>query len=127
MQTKTQEVKMQVETAGGKKESKVVGTAQYFEYETASEAIEHLGEEKLLEALNAQIRTNEMNRVRGLARGGPSKKALQSKALASLTLEDFASVAGNKEAIDALIAQRMDEIEAEEKAKVGVAVGADAE
>ena len=122
----SQEVKMQVKNEQGETETRVVGTANYFIYETVSEAVDHLGEEKLLDTLNAQVRTNEMNRVRGEARGGPGKKALEDKAIASFTGEDWASVAGDKDKIRAMIDRRVAELRSQAEASVGSPVGAGA-
>ena len=107
MKTETQDVSMRVNG-----ETKVVGTAQYVEYDSVAEAVEHVGEEKCLEMINAQTRTNAMNRKRGEVRNGPGKKALQAKALASITPEEWAQLAGNPDAIQAKIEARMDELEA---------------
>lgn len=104
----------------GKTVRREVGVANFKIYETASEALDDLGEVALLDLLNAQVRTNELNRVRGMARQGPGKKALQQKAIASITAEEWQRIAGNQEAIERLINERMDELAKEERAKVGV-------
>lgn len=107
-------------------ENKIVGTATYAVYDAVAEAVDGIGEEKTLELINAQVRTNEMNRVRGLARGGPSKKALEFKALERLTPEDFARVAGKPDAIRQLIDQKIEEIRAELKLQ-GIGLAGDDE
>lgn len=105
---------------------KTVGTASYSVYEAISEAVDDLGEEKCLELLNAQVRTNEMNRVRGLNRpGAPTKTMLRNKALATLTAADFATVAGDLAKIEALIESRMETIKEEMTTAAGTADPAD--
>lgn len=108
MKTETQDVSMRVNG-----QTKVVGTATYAEYDSVSEAIDNVGEEKCLEFINAQVRTNAMNRKRGEVRNGPGKKALQAKALASITPEEWAQLAGNPDAIQTKIEAKMAELEAE--------------
>ena len=122
MLTKTQAVKMRINDV-----STEVGTATYPEFEAVAEAVDNLGEEKLLEKLNAQIRTDEMNRVRGLARSGPGKKALEGKALASFTAEDWQRVAGDENAIRKLLDEKIDQLRAETLKTVGVAANEDDE
>lgn len=104
-----------------------VAEASYPEYESAGEALEAVGEPKLLEYVNAQIRTNELNRVRALYTNGPGKKALEVKADASFTAEDFMRFAQSGNPTQALAdekAARIAKFEAEAKAQL---VGAGAE
>jgi hypothetical protein len=114
MNSGSQEVKMKVDGV-----NKVVGTASYPIYDAVAEAVSHVGEEKVLELLNAQTRTNEMNRVRGLARGGPSKKALESKAIARITPGEWQQIAGDGVAITAKIEEKIALIKAEQAAANG--------
>lgn len=105
--------------------SKVVGTATYPKYETVSEALSDIGEPKVLENLNAQVRTNEMNRVRALARNGPSSKTMQTEALKRISADEFAACAGDFEAIQKLIEAKIEIIRAEHKAALMGAGGQD--
>lgn len=124
MLSKTQSVKMTFTGADGKKEQREVGVATYHEFEVISEAIDTLGEAKVLEYINAQTRTNEMNRVRGMQRSGPTKTVLTKKAMERITGEEWMSIAGRPEAIEALIEQKMAEIKEEmQAAAVGAGVG----
>lgn len=118
MTSGSQPVKMRVNN-----ETKLVGTATYPIYDAIQEAIDSIGEAKTLELLNAQTRTNEMNRVRGLARGGPSKTHLRNQALATLTAEEFMSVAGNLEKLEALLESKMEAIKAQTLANIAAGTG----
>lgn len=114
MRSGTQPVKMQVEDpATGKKVTKEVGQATYPIFDLVDEAVDQLGAEKTLELINAQVRTNEMNRIRGLARGGPSKTLLKNKAIARITQEEWMEVAGDLAAIERLIERKMAEVRSE--------------
>ena len=97
----------------GKKERTVVGTAHFKIYETVEEAAEHLGPEKLLELLNSQVKTNEMNEVRGQAKGGPTAASIRNKAMARFTQEDWTACIGNEEAIKETLERYIAEIKAE--------------
>lgn len=112
-------VKMQVADENGKKVEKVVGTANFPVYDSVAEAVEHKGEEDILALINAQTRTNELNRVRGMAKSGPSKKALEAKAIASFTPEDWQSFAEDPSRFQAVLQQRVDELRERELASVG--------
>lgn len=121
MKTCTQAVSILV---NGK--STKVADASYPEYETISEAVDTLGEDKALELINAQVRTNEMNRTRALYRPGePSKTLLRSKALGRISGEEFMSCAGDVEKIEALIKDKMAEVELELKTQRASSAGAD--
>jgi len=100
--------------ATGEKESTTVGTAVFSIYDAVAEAIDDLGEAKVLELVNAQVRTNELNRVRGLNRpGGLSKTLLRNKALQRITAEQWQEAAGDGAAIEALISRVAEEIREE--------------
>ncbi len=86
-----------------KSKSQVVGQAEYAVYDSVQEAAEHLGVEKALELINAQVRTNAMNEVRGSATGKPSKKKLREAAQVRATPEQWASVAGDSVAIENML------------------------
>ena len=93
-----------------KSKSDVVGVATYPEYVSTEEAVADQGEAKTVEQINAQVRTNAMNVVRNAAVGRPSKKKLLRKARAAITVEEFTSVQGDPDAIDALVEQKAREL-----------------
>lgn len=98
-----------------------IAEASYPEYDSSGECLEALGEAKLVELVNAQVRTNELNRVRALYTNGPGKKALEKRAADSITAEDFMNCAktGNPtQAYADLVAQRYAQFEAEAKAQL---------
>lgn len=101
---------MKTERAEVKSQSKVVGTAEYPIYEAVQEALSDLGEEKVLALINAQVRTNTMNQVRAEATAKPSSKRLMSIAMSEITPEEFAQVAGDPTAMNALIESKMEEV-----------------
>lgn len=104
----------ELDQATGQKVSKQVGIANFPIYDSVAEAIDDVGEDKVLELVNAQTRTNELNRVRGLSRpGGVSKTALRNKAITMVTPEEWAQVAGNPQAIEALLEAKMEIAKAE--------------
>ena len=98
---------------------KDLGPCDYVIYETINEALNHpqqgLGEVKLLEILNAQVRTNAMNQHRAMKTKGPAKSYLRSEAMNEVVAEIAAGnhpeVVGNKAALDKLIEDRMALIE----------------
>ncbi len=103
-----------------------VGTATVQFAETMEEAVEiHGGAEEALKLLNSQYLTNEMNRIRGEARGGPGKKVIESRALALITDDEWANVAGDPDAIQSLLEQKRTEvketIESERNAQLAAA------
>lgn len=87
MKTESQDVKMR----DANRVEQVVGVATFPIYEMMSEAMEREGETKLLEYVNSQVKTNELNRVRTLAKNGPGKKAMEAQAIKSITPEEWAS------------------------------------
>lgn len=116
-------------------EQKVIGKAQYPVYETMDEAINHdeygLGEQKILDLLNSQVKTNAMNILRTARTKGPTKSALRSEAVNEIISEisnnEHTDCIGNKDALDALISRRMAKIEERmtlAAAEAGVAVAA---
>ncbi len=100
-------------------EQKVIGTATYPQFETVEEAVNHpeygLGEERLLDILNAQLKTNAMNTLRTAKTKGPTKSALRSDAMNQIVQEitsgEHQSVIGDKDALDALINRRVAQLE----------------
>lgn len=97
-----------------KSKSQVVGKALYPVFETASEAVDKLGEEALLVLLNSIVRTNAMNEVRAAATGKPSEKKLTDMAWAELDTEDITAAAqsGEPNAMQNLFDDKKNEIRA---------------
>ncbi len=101
-------------------ERKVLGVAKFPVFETVKEAIDHpeegLGEEKLLDLLNSQIKTNAMNLLRTNKTKGPTKGALRSEAWNEICQEianrEHPDCLGNKKALDELVEKRILIIEA---------------
>lgn len=120
MRYEEQDVKSKVQG-----EVKVVGIARFPVYDSIDEARGEEGEEKCLEYINAQRRTNELNKVRAEARTGPSKTKLRSEAITRITPEEWQQIAGDAQKIESLLEAKMDEIEKEWETRVGVPVGAD--
>jgi len=119
-------------------EQKVIGQAKYPVYETLDEAVNHaeygLGEQKILDLLNAQVKTNSMNILRTARTKGPTKSALRSEAMNEIVSEisngEHTDCIGNKDALDALIGRRMAQLEQRMKEAAeaaGAAVGATAD
>ena len=109
MKLESQSVKSRNKETG---ENVEIGQANFPVYDSNEEAYEHEGAEKCLEYTNAQVRTNEMNRVRALARGGPSKAKLKNLAIAEIAPETWQAIAGDIAAIDRTITEKMEEIAA---------------
>ena len=116
---------MKIATTDVKSKSQVVGQAEYPQFDTIEEAMNAetygLGEAKCLELINAQVRTNEMNKVRGFATGGPSKTVLRQQATSEIIAEIVAGehqeAVGNEMALSSLIEARMAQLEAARKAE----------
>ena len=108
---------MRQESKDVKSQSKVVGEAIYNIYDNVAEAVDAKGEATILELINSQERTNEMNKVRQAAVGKPSKTALMQKALAMITGDEFVAVAGDQNALQNLIAKKVAELEAKAAAE----------
>ena len=104
-------------------EQKILGVARFPVFETVKEAVDHpdegLGEEKLLDLLNAQIKTNAMNLLRTNKTKGPTKGALRSEAWNEICQEianrEHPDCLGNKKALDDLVEKRIIIIEARMK------------
>src|SRR5690554_2083353 len=90
-----------------KSKSRTVATVEVPVYDSLQEAIEHEGEEKVLELFNQQNKTNIMNAARTAATQKLSKSVLRDRAFAELTVEEFQSVAGDQEALKRLIEKKM--------------------
>lgn len=88
--------------------------------ETVQEALDIHGEQALLDKVNAQALTNEMNRLRTLAASGPSKNALRDEAMSSITPEEWQSVAGDTAAINKLVDERIEQIKSKKLAESGI-------
>lgn len=92
--------------------SQVVGTAEYQIYDSTTEAVDNLGEDVCTSLINAQVKTNSMNVVRGTATGKPSKTHIRNLALQDCSAEEWGEVAGDPAAIAALIERKMADVEA---------------
>jgi hypothetical protein len=100
-----------------------LGFAESKHFETIDEAVEVIGESRLLERLNSQLLTDAMNEFRAEKRPGGTmgKTALRNKAVERLTSEEMTTAlteAAAKgilpgQAIEQLIASKIDEIKAE--------------
>ena len=119
MKLESQSVKSRDKNSGDTVE---IGQANFPVYDSVAEGVEHEGEEKCLEFVNAQVRTNEMNRVRALARGGPSKNKLKQLAIAEIAPETWQEIAGDIAAIDKVISEKIEEISARMAASAPTAV-----
>ena len=93
-------------------ETVTIGMANFPVYDNIDEAVAGEGEEKCLQFINSQTKTNEMNKMRALHRGGPSKGKLQRMAIAETTTAEWAEVACDEAKIDALLKAKSSEIEA---------------
>lgn len=102
-----------------KSKSTVVGTAEYPVFDTTAEAIENLGGEAVvLERLNAQVRTDAMNKVRSAATGKITKAQLTRMAFAKMATdtelnERARALGGDPTALDLLINEICDGIQKE--------------
>lgn len=102
-----------------KSESVVVGDAKYCVYDSLDEACNHkeygLGEQKVLELINAQVKTNSMNELRTAKTKGPTKGALRNTAFSEIMVEmtagDHQEVIGDEVALTSLIDRRIAELE----------------
>lgn len=100
-------------TASVKSKKDVVGTAEYLVFDSVAEAVGELSEPKVLSLINAQYRTNAMNVVRSGATGKPSKTYLRNLAWTRVSPDEFESVAGDYDALQALVERKMAEVEKE--------------
>lgn len=123
---------MQIGSSEVTGEKRHLGEAKFPIFETWEEVCNHpeygLGEEKGLDLLNAQVKTNAMNQLRASKTKGPTKSLLRTEAMTEIVSEitsgNHAEVIGNSMAINALVERRMKEIEqrmkaADEAANVG--------
>ena len=97
----------------------LVGVATYPIYQGVDEAVEDLGDERLLSILNAQIRTNAMNEVRAAATATPSKSRLYKMATQAVVTDPKAlqALSQDPSQLDALIEAKLVEIKADLKEK----------
>ena len=117
---------MRIEKKEVKSKSKTVGIAEYAVFDAISEAVEELGEAKVLELVNAQHRTNALNVIRGNAVGKPTKTAIQRQAMSEITPDEFGECAGDPQALDNLISSKVAVVEkrlAEEAEAAGEVAG----
>ena len=114
----------QTGTSEVKGEGKSLGEIEFPIFASAQEAVDCLGEEQLLGLLNTQIKTTCMNEHRQAHSTKITKGKLREMAFARISAEEFAGAAQDPGAINALIAQKIQEVEAEvneAKAKVAAA------
>lgn len=107
---------METKTANVKSKTQVVGVATFVVCETLAEAVEHHGEVEVLNLVNTQHKTNEMNVIRQAVTGKPSKKVIEEKAMQKITGEEFTAVAGDIGKLKALMAEKVVEVEKEYEA-----------
>lgn len=107
---------------GGPATTTPLGTCQFKIYETVDEAVQDLGETKLLSVLNTQVKTFAMNDYRDANRpGGETKTAIKNRIIASIPSEEWTRViteylqAGKtpQQAIDDLVAERLEAMSTE--------------
>ena len=106
-----------------KAKSDVVGEARFPAFDSVDEAINNseygLGEQKVLELINAQVKTTAMNDLRTAKTKGPTKGALRNTAFSEIMVEmaagEHQEVIGDEVALTVLIDRRMGELE--ERAK----------
>ncbi len=121
---------MEVRTHPVKSKSKIVGNAQFQHYETLDELLNDekfgLSEAKVLELVNAQVRTSALNDVRAGFNREPSKKYLTKVAMQEIIQEvsagSHSDVIGDEAALNALIDSRAAEIKARMEAEAPVVV-----
>jgi hypothetical protein len=103
---------MKEDTCPVRSKSQVVGEARFNIYDSVAEAVGAIGEEPVLSLVNAQVKTNEMNRIRSEKTGKVSKSQLKNLAMAEITVDEFQAVVGDTTALDALLERKMAEVEA---------------
>jgi len=87
-------------------------------FDSVAEALETKGEETCLSLINRQNATDAKNAIRSkYATPKASKRALRADAMALLTGDEWASAAGNKEALESLIDSKVDELVAQLKSE----------
>jgi hypothetical protein len=104
---------METKTCAVKSQRKVVGQATYPQFDTVEEAISELTSDEILKLVNAQVKTNEMNRIRASVTGTVSKTQLREMAIARVTPDEFASAHGDREKMHSLLLAKEAEIKAE--------------
>ncbi|MBE3037292.1 MAG: hypothetical protein IMZ62_00535 [Chloroflexi bacterium] len=100
-----------------------VGTAEVEQFDSVAEAVEHLGEPKILKLLNTQHATNAANLLRASIAGRPSQKQLVENAWMELVdLPEFAEMRKDKASCQAWVARRASEMQdaADKKAEEAV-------
>lgn len=116
-----------------KSESVVVGDAKYCVFDSLDEACNHseygLGEQKVLDLINAQVKTNAMNDLRTAKTKGPTKGALRNTAFSEIMVEmtagDHQEVIGDEVALTSLIDRRISELEKRAKEALPPTAGDD--
>ena len=100
----------------GAKESRVVGQAPYYKFDNTAEADATLGAATVLNLINTQHRTNEMNKVRAAATSGPSKADLDQAVLTYLSehSDELQACAGDGAKVANLMAEIRSRIEQEQ-------------
>jgi len=96
-----------------KSKGKVVGTAKFDIFDSVDEAVETIGQDLVLELVNAQTKTRSLNIIREGAQERLGKKALTSKAMATITPEEFMEVAGDPVRIRQLLEAKEVQLKAE--------------
>jgi hypothetical protein len=104
---------MQTVKANVKSKGQVVGVASFPQFDTLEEATSQIGADAVLKLTNVQLGTNAKNEVRAAATGKPPKKRIRQLAHARLTEAELLSTLGQEGALDALLEQKMAEVEAE--------------
>ena len=116
-----------------KAKSDVVGEARFPAFDSVDEAINNseygLGEQKVLELINAQVKTTAMNDLRTAKTKGPTKGALRNTAFSEIMVEmaagEHQEVIGDEVALTVLIDRRMAELEERAKEALPVAEASD--
>lgn len=115
---------MQTGSAVVKSQKATVGSCTFPIFDTTAEAVQTLGEAKVLELLNAQVKTNAMNQKRQEATGKPTKAQFMAKAMASLTIEELQSCVGDEAKMTALVQSKAAQLEADFEKKQAEALAA---
>ena len=105
------------ETADVKSKSKIVGVAEFPQYDNVAECVDGQGEDTILALVNSQLKTNAMNTVRGSVTGKPSKTKLMQEAMGKISTDEFNAVVGDPVRLQALVAKKVAELEAEYASK----------
>jgi hypothetical protein len=109
---------MQFCTADVKSKSKVVGQATYKKYDSVAEAVQDQSEEKILDLINSQTKTNAMNLTRAGAVGMPTKEQIRVMAMSKITSEEFAAASGDMVRLGELVKKYSDQIVKEYEARL---------